>query len=120
MYNLPKNIDESILKSEFNDFGQIKELRIIRNSKGVSKGYGFIEYEKMRDFRKALEKGNKKINDRHIYVEEERGRVDNKFKPIKYRGEDGKGRKMPEWLEEEIHNVKKNIQILSKKRLNPN
>ena len=30
-----------------------------------------------------------------MYVEEQRGRVDNKFKPIKYRGEDGKGRNMP-------------------------
>jgi U1 small nuclear ribonucleoprotein len=117
VYNLPKNIDENILKNEFNDFGQIKEIRIIRNYKGVSKGYGFIEYEKMRDFRKALEKGNKKINDRHIYVEEERGRVDNKFKPIKYLGEDGKGRKMPEWLEEEIYKVKKKYPDIVKKAI---
>ena len=101
VYRLEKNIDENLLKREFEDYGQIKELRIIKNNKGISKGYGFIEYVKNKDFRKALENGNKKkINGRLVYVEEERGRVDSKFRPIKYRGEDGKGRKMPGWLEE--------------------
>ena len=42
-----------------------------------------------------------------VYVEAERGRTDNKFRPIKYGGEDGKGRELPLWLEDAIYDVKK-------------
>ena len=118
IYRLAKNIDENLLKYEFEEFGQIKELRIIKDNKGISKGYGFIEYVKNKDFRRALENGNKKkIKGRHVYVEEERGRIDSKFRPIKYRGEDGKGRKMPGWLEEEIYNVKKKYPDIVRKAI---
>ena len=118
VYRLSKNIDENVLKYEFEEFGQIKEVRIIKNNKGISKGYGFIEYERTKDFREALERGNKKkINGRHIYVEAERGRTDNKFRPIKYGGEDGKGRELPIWLEDEIYDVKKKYPDIIKKAI---
>ena len=118
IYRLAKNIDENVLKFEFEEFGQIKDVRIIKNSKGVSKGYGFIEYERTRDFAKALDNGNKKkINGRHVYVEAERGRTDNKFRPIKYGGQDGKGRELPFWLEEEINDIKKKYPEIVKKAI---
>ena len=82
------------------------------------KGYGFIEYERTKDFREALEKGNKKkINGRHVYVEEERGRTDNKFKPLRFWGENGKGRELPPWLEEQIKKVKKNYPDIVKRAI---
>ena len=109
VYKLGKNIDENILKSEFEEFGTIKEVKIIRNRKGENKGYAFIEFERTKDFREALERGNKKkINGRHIYVEAERGRTDNKFKPLRFWNENGKGRELPYYLEEQIKKVKKN------------
>ena len=118
VYRLAKNIDETTLKYEFEEFGQIKDVRIIKNFKGISKGYGFIEYERTKDFREALDRGNKKkINGRHIYVEAERGRTDNKFRPIKFGGIDGKGRELSLWLEDEIYNIKKNYPEIVKKAL---
>lgn len=118
VYRLAKNIDETVLKYEFEEYGQIKNIRIIKNNKGISKGYGFIEYERTRDFAVALDNGNKKkINGRHLYVEAERGRTDNKFLPIKYGGQDGKGRELPYWLEEEIYNIKKKYPEIVKKAI---
>ena len=118
VYRLAKNIDETVLKLEFEEYGQIKNIRIIKNNKGISKGYGFIEYERTRDFATALDNGNKKkINGRHVYVEAERGRTDNKFRPIKYGGQDGKGRELPYWLEEEIYNIKKKYPEIVKKAI---
>ena len=118
VYRLGKNVDENLLKYEFEEFGTIKEVKIIRNRKGENKGYGFIEYERTKDFREALEKGNKKkINGRHVNVEEERGRTDNKFKPLRVWGENGKGRELPLWLEEQIKKVKKNYPDIVKKAI---
>ena len=109
VYKLGKNIDENLLKSEFEEFGTIKQVKIIRNRKGENKGYAFIEFERTKDFREALERGNKKkINGRHIYVEAERGRTDNKFKPLRFWNENGKGRELPYYIEEQIKKVKKN------------
>ena len=108
VYRLGKNITDEKLKLEFEEFGQIKDVHVIKNYKGVSKGYGFVEYERIKDFRKALDLGNKKkINGRHVYVEAERGRTDSKFIPMKYEGENGKGRELPLWLKDEIYNIKK-------------
>ena len=118
VYKLSKNVDENLLKYEFEEFGTIKEVKIIRNRKGENKGYGFIEFERTKDFREALEKGNKKkINGRHVNVEMERGRTDNKFKPLRFWGENGKGRELPYWLEEQIKQVKKNYPDIVKKAI---
>jgi U1 small nuclear ribonucleoprotein len=118
VYRLAKNIDENVLKYEFEEFGQINDVRIIKNNKGVSKGYGFVEYVKTKDFAKALDNGNKKkINGRHVYVEAERGRTDSKFRPIKFRGKNGKGRDLPDWLEKDIENIKKKYPEIIKKEI---
>jgi U1 small nuclear ribonucleoprotein len=118
VYKLSKNVDENLLKYEFEEFGTIKEVKIIRNRKGENKGYGFIEFERTKDFREALEKGNKKkINGRHVNVEMERGRTDSKFKPLRFSGENGKGRELPYWLEEQIKQVKKNYPDIVKKAI---
>ena len=118
VYKLGKNIDENLLKNEFEEFGTIKEVKIIRNRKGENKGYAFIEFERTKDFREALERGNKKkINGRHVNVEAERGRTDNKFKPMRFWGENGKGRELPYWLQEQIKQVEKNYPDIVKKAI---
>ena len=118
VYKLEKNVDENLLKYEFEEFGTIKEVKIIKNRKGENKGYGFIEFERTKDCREALERGNKKkINGRHVNVEMERGRTDNKFKPLRFWGENGRGRELPYWLEEQIKQVKKNYPDIVKKAI---
>ena len=118
VYRLPKNVDENLLKYEFEEFGTIKDVKIIKNRKGENKGYAFIEFERTKDFREALERGNKKkINGRHVNVEAERGRTDNKFKPMRFWGENGKGRELPYWLQEQIKQVEKNYPDIIKKAI---
>ena len=108
VYGLSKSVDENALKKEFEMFGEVKKVRLIKNIKGKSKGYAFVEFEKSHDFMLARDKGNRiKINGRHIYVEAERGRTDSKFKPMRIHGENGKGRELPEWLQLEISKIKK-------------
>jgi U1 small nuclear ribonucleoprotein 70kDa len=41
---------EDKLKDEFSIYGDIKMVRLIRDNKGVSRGYAFIEFESRRDF----------------------------------------------------------------------
>jgi U1 small nuclear ribonucleoprotein len=51
--------DEVRLKKEFEIFGPIKSIRIVKNNKnGKSRGYGFVEYETIRDCELALRKGD--------------------------------------------------------------
>ena len=50
-----------------------------------------------------------------MYIEVELGRTDNKFIPMKYEGENGKGRDLPLWLEKGIYNVKKKYPEIVKK-----
>lgn len=47
---IPFETDEEELKKEFDIYGKIKSLRIIRDQEGKHKGYGFIEFENHKDF----------------------------------------------------------------------
>lgn len=46
---------EEKLKNEFSIYGDIKMVRLIRDQKGNSRGYAFIEFESRRDFLCKLE-----------------------------------------------------------------
>lgn len=119
VYKLDKSIEEDILKKEFEKFGQIKQVKIIRAYNGVSRGYGFIEYEHSKDFKEAINRGKgKKVNGFHVLVDKERGRTDKRFKPRKYGGGKGKGRDFPIWLEEELYQIKKKYPELIKNNIN--
>ena len=120
VYKLPKNLDEDTLKFEFNKYGPISQVKIIKNSKGVSKGYGFIEYVHTNDFKEALKRDRKKINGSYVLIDRERGRIDNRFKPKKYGGGWPNERDIPKWLEEKISNFKKQYPELIKNILDNN
>lgn len=47
---IPYDTDEEELKKEFDIYGKIKSLRIIRDKEGRHRGYGFIEFENHKDF----------------------------------------------------------------------
>jgi len=49
------HVDEETLKKEFEKFGKITSLKIMRNEKGVSKGFGFVCYEKHEEAQRAFD-----------------------------------------------------------------
>lgn len=38
------------MRHEFEIFGKVKSVRLIKDKDGKSRGYGFVEYESRRDF----------------------------------------------------------------------
>jgi len=85
---------EDRLKREFEIYGPIVNIRIVKDNKtGKSKGYAFIEYERERDLKVAYKKGDgKKIDGVRVLVDKERARTDKKFKPAYLGGGLGKTR----------------------------
>jgi U1 small nuclear ribonucleoprotein 70kDa len=47
----PKNATESDLRREFESFGSIERVRIVRDKNGRSRGYAFIVFERERDMK---------------------------------------------------------------------
>jgi RNA recognition motif-containing protein len=59
--NLLFNVSESDLKSAFEQFGQVTEVRLIMDKfSGKSKGFGFIEMPSKDEAEKAIEEMNGK------------------------------------------------------------
>eukprot|EP01132_Coremiostelium_polycephalum_P008047 gene8047-9896_t len=79
---------ESKLKHEFSQYGPIKKIRLIHDSvSGKPRGFAFIEFEKERDMKTAYKQADgKKIDDKRILVDIERGRVIKNWKPRKLGG----------------------------------
>ncbi|NWR70659.1 BOLL protein, partial [Centropus unirufus] len=53
--------DESDLRKFFTQYGSVKEVKIVNDRTGVSKGYGFITFETQEDAQKILQE-TKKLN----------------------------------------------------------
>lgn len=50
VYRLSYSTTEEKLKKEFDKYGKIKKVRIIKDLEGKSRGYGFVEFEKKSEF----------------------------------------------------------------------
>eukprot|EP01017_Pseudomicrothorax_dubius_P026009 TRINITY_DN286_c0_g1_i10.p1 TRINITY_DN286_c0_g1~~TRINITY_DN286_c0_g1_i10.p1 ORF type:complete len:248 (+),score=65.08 TRINITY_DN286_c0_g1_i10:66-809(+) len=68
---------EKTLKKEFERYGPVKRVRIVRDPKTEkSRGYGFVEFEKVEDFKTAYKQANeRRIDGRKVVVDYERGRT---------------------------------------------
>ena len=67
--NLPYGTDEGALESEFNQFGPILDVKLIRDREtGRSKGFAFITFEQPEHAQEALAKNGEMLEKRNIRV----------------------------------------------------
>ncbi|KAI5121234.1 hypothetical protein M0805_007241 [Coniferiporia weirii] len=93
---LNKNASESDLRRDFEGYGTIERVRIVRDKRGRSRGYAFIVYERERDMKAAYKEADGlHILGKRILVDVERGRTVRGWKPRRLGGGLG-GRPKPE------------------------
>jgi U1 small nuclear ribonucleoprotein len=85
---LSYNITERRLWREFEEFGPISRVRHVTDKlNGNPRGYGFIEFERLEDMKRAYKMGmNRNIEGRRIIVDVERGRTVADWKPRRLGG----------------------------------
>ncbi|KAL5071871.1 hypothetical protein RYX36_022758 [Vicia faba] len=67
--NLDPDITEALLKEKFSSFGKILSLAIVKDEKGLSKGFGFMNNENPDDARRATEAMNgSQFGSKNLYV----------------------------------------------------
>ncbi|CAG9313258.1 unnamed protein product [Blepharisma stoltei] len=82
--------NERKLKREFEVYGPIRSVSLVKDREGKSRGYAFIEYENESDFKTAYKNADgRKIDGRCALVDCERGRTTKDWKPRRLGG--GKG-----------------------------
>lgn len=59
--NFGDNITEKTMKKMFSDFGMITSCKVMCDSQGISRGYGFVEFAAPEDATKAMNAMNGKI-----------------------------------------------------------
>ena len=68
--NLSPSFTNKALFDLFKEFGEIFSVRLAINYKGLSKGYGYIQYRNVEDANKAIEEMNgKEVDGKVIIVE---------------------------------------------------
>ncbi|EAU83071.1 U1 snRNP 70K protein [Coprinopsis cinerea okayama7 len=84
---LHKSATETDLRREFEGYGTIERVRIVRDKNGRSRGYAFIVYERERDMKAAYkESDGLHIMGKRILVDVERGRTVRGWKPRRLGG----------------------------------
>ena len=58
MKNLDLDVSEATLQEKFSSFGKIVSLVIAKDNNGMSKGFGFVNYDNPDDAKKAMEAMN--------------------------------------------------------------
>ncbi|KAI8136717.1 hypothetical protein BJV82DRAFT_638553 [Fennellomyces sp. T-0311] len=84
---LSYDLQESDLMREFEQYGPIKNLRLVKTPEGKPRGYAFIEYEREKDMRAAYKDADGlKMLGRRVAVDVERGRTVKGWKPRRLGG----------------------------------
>uniref|UniRef100_H2ZHW0 U1 small nuclear ribonucleoprotein 70 kDa n=1 Tax=Ciona savignyi TaxID=51511 RepID=H2ZHW0_CIOSA len=88
---------ESKLRREFEMYGKIRKVTMVKDiATGKPRGYAFIEYERERDMHTAYKSGDgKKIDNRRVLVDVERGRTVKGWRPRRLGGGLGSTRAAP-------------------------
>ncbi|EME27649.1 poly(A) binding / translation initiation factor [Galdieria sulphuraria] len=67
--NLPDDMDEEGLRKEFSNFGTLTSCRVMRDDKGVSRGFGFVCFSTPEEATKAVtEMNGKMMGKKPLYV----------------------------------------------------
>ncbi|KAF8651458.1 hypothetical protein AX16_004757 [Volvariella volvacea WC 439] len=67
--NLNDDVDDDKLRAEFESFGTITSCKVMRDEKGVSKGFGFVCFSSSDEATKAVaEMNNKMMGTKPLYV----------------------------------------------------
>jgi len=75
------------LKREFETFGPVRKVRVVQDKEGKPRGYAFVEFESERDMRHAFKLADgRKIDNRRVVVDVERGRTVRNWKPRRLGG----------------------------------
>lgn len=53
--NLPQDVTEELLEEKFSKFGKITSTVISKDANGISKGFGFVNFENPDDAKRAKE-----------------------------------------------------------------
>eukprot|EP01025_Chloroclados_australasicus_P011412 TRINITY_DN1493_c0_g2_i1.p1 TRINITY_DN1493_c0_g2~~TRINITY_DN1493_c0_g2_i1.p1 ORF type:complete len:478 (-),score=54.16 TRINITY_DN1493_c0_g2_i1:560-1876(-) len=78
---------EKKLSKELSEFGPIRRVRIVKDKKGRSRGYAFIEFEHKSDLKVAYKMADgRKLENQRILVDVERGRTVPGWKPRRLGG----------------------------------
>lgn len=84
---LHKGATENDLRREFEIYGTIERVRIVKDAKGRGRGYAFVVYERERDMKAAYkESDGLHIMGKRILVDVERGRTVRGWKPRRLGG----------------------------------
>lgn len=78
--NLSNDVQEEDLMNLFSEFGQVKEIKIIRDMfSQQSKGFGFVEMPGLADAQKAIDGLNtREVKGKKIVVNEARPKTDSR------------------------------------------
>ncbi|OAF71022.1 U1 snRNP-binding protein [Intoshia linei] len=72
---LSPHTTEDTIKTFFQRYGQIESIKLIKDRKGVSRRYAFVEYKTRKETHRAHDRGhNEYIDGRKILIEYERSR----------------------------------------------
>jgi U1 small nuclear ribonucleoprotein len=84
---------ERDVEKEFDVYGKIRRVTLIRDREGRPRGYGFVEYEEERAMKKAYKEADgTRVKGRRVLVDVERGRTTQGFRPRRLGGGLGKTR----------------------------
>ncbi|KAF8602840.1 RNA-binding domain-containing protein [Ceratobasidium sp. AG-I] len=84
---LSKNATEADLRKEFEVYGRIERIRLVKNKRDHSRGYAFIVYEREKDMKAAYKEADGiSILGKRILVDVERGRTVRGWKPRRLGG----------------------------------
>lgn len=78
--NLPFTSNEDDIREFLVGCGTIKQISIVRDEGGNSKGYGFVEFESENGMRKAIMKNNAILSKRNLLIKESKRKITEKKK----------------------------------------